>query len=299
MKILKLKNKLKNERGAITIFVLAAMLFFLIILVSIYTNNVNKKTNIDRDKKKIEEQYNVTDEDLKNKYNEIINKDSYPEPWAEMKLEGNDRIFNGTDYHPKETTEQKFPEILGYPDENNDKDSVSANGKKAITVSATIKPAPMNSSKDGFIVGNVAGVGWNIYSMTSINNVGFCFSVSKTEDVWENLNTGVTLKTGKLYNLIATFSRGKMILNVTTSDMEKQKYEKDTQISELKQFDDINTLIGGNPKRKSDPNFGTTIIDNGTGFYGGIYDVKIWDRVLNDRQKDKLAKEQIELYKDQ
>ena len=299
MKILKLKNKLKNERGAITVFVLAAMLFFLIILVSIYTNNVNKKTNIDRDKKKIEEQYNVTDEDLKNKYNEIINKDSYPEPWAEMKLEGNDRIFNGTDYHPQGTKEQKFPEILGYPDENNDKGSISANGKKAITVSATIKPASINNNKDGFIVGNVAGVGWNIYSTTAINNVGFCFSVSKTEDVWENLNTGVTLKTGKIYNLIATFSRGKMILDILSSDMEMKKIEKVTTINELKQLDDVNTLIGGNPKNKSDPNFGNTSIDHGTGFYGNIYDVKIWDRVLNDKQKEKLAKEQIELYKDQ
>ena len=264
-------------------------------------NNSNKNSNMNKDIKNIEEQYNVTEDDLENAYQEEVNKDKYPEPWAEVKLENNDRIFNGTNYHPINTTEQKFPELLGYPDEAENIEDVSTKGKAAITVSATIKAAPINAApRQEFVVGNAAGVGWNIYTSISQAKVGFSFSVSKEKNVWKNIDTGIIFDTGKVYNLIATFSRGKMILEVFEKDMETvTKLESDTEIDLLNQLDDINTLIGGNPKCKSDPNFGNTIIDNGTGFYGSIYDIKIWDKVLAEEQRNKLAREQIELYKDQ
>lgn len=300
MKKIKLKNKLKSEKGSITIFVLTSMFFFLVILLSIYMNNVNKNSNINKDIKSIEEQYNVTEDDLEKAYQEKVNKDRYPEPWAEIKLENNDRFFNGTNYHPINTNEQKFPELLGYPDEAENIEDVSTKGKAAITVSATIKAAPINAATiQKFVVGNAAGVGWNIYISISLTKVGFSFSVSKEKDVWENIDTGMVLDTGKVYNLIATFSRGKMILEVFDKDMNSIKSEIDTEIDLLDQLNDVNTLIGGNPKCKSDLNFGNTIIDNGTGFNGSIYDVKIWDKVLTEEQRNKLATEQIALYKDQ
>ena len=297
----KLENKLKNEKGSITIFVLSSMIFFLVILLSIYMSNMNKKTNINKDIKKIKEEYTVTDQELENEYKNIISKNevNIPKTWAEKKLTGDSSDFTGEIYYPAGTTKQEFPELLGYPDEARNAEDVTTKGKSAITVSATVKPQGINGMVEKFIVGNSADVGWKITMPIAVGKAGVIFSVSKEENSWESLSANISLDVQKVYNIIATFTRKKMIIDVTADGIETRTFTKDTEITSLDQLDDINTLIGGDPKSKSDTDFNNSKIDNGTGFSGNIYEVKIWDRVLTKEQRAKVAKEQIEIYKDQ
>ena len=48
---------IKNQEGSVTLFVLIAVLFFSIILLSVYNNNMNKLQTQDRDITKIQEAY--------------------------------------------------------------------------------------------------------------------------------------------------------------------------------------------------------------------------------------------------
>lgn len=72
-----MKNLGKNERGSITIFVVAAMLFMIIICFTSYTNLFNKMKRQKNDVDNIQKEYGGTDSDkieqnMEEKYQSII-----------------------------------------------------------------------------------------------------------------------------------------------------------------------------------------------------------------------------------
>ena len=68
----------KNEKGAITLFLLIAILFFLIVLQGMYTNLKNKNLAQILTIEKIERNYNnISMEEMKEIYNRTLNKIVY------------------------------------------------------------------------------------------------------------------------------------------------------------------------------------------------------------------------------
>lgn len=65
------KNK-KKEQGAISLFVLVAMLFFLLTVTNMYTLNSNENQQQLEEIKKIEKEYMVTDEEMDDIYAELV-----------------------------------------------------------------------------------------------------------------------------------------------------------------------------------------------------------------------------------
>lgn len=61
-------KKIKNEKGSITLFVLISMLFFIIILVGLFTNISNKVAKQEREINRIQQSYRQ--EDINKIYNE-------------------------------------------------------------------------------------------------------------------------------------------------------------------------------------------------------------------------------------
>ena len=68
-----LKRMLKQEKGAITMTVLAAMLFITTVLVISYFSIFNLGSNQNRKIQQISKQYSVTDGELEERYNQILN----------------------------------------------------------------------------------------------------------------------------------------------------------------------------------------------------------------------------------
>ena len=66
---------LKSEKGAITLFVLLGMLFFMVVVTTMFFRTSNQNSTQEGDIRAIESQYTVTDEKLQNKYDEIKNKE--------------------------------------------------------------------------------------------------------------------------------------------------------------------------------------------------------------------------------
>jgi hypothetical protein len=62
----------KSENGAVTLFVLTAMMFLMIVLLSIYASVSNKSRVQKSEINKIEQTYNVTEADMQNEYDKII-----------------------------------------------------------------------------------------------------------------------------------------------------------------------------------------------------------------------------------
>ena len=69
---------LKNENGSITLFVLIAMLFFLIVVLGIYFGSQNKLQAQTSEIDKIKKNYEISDDDLDTMYSDII---KVPELW--------------------------------------------------------------------------------------------------------------------------------------------------------------------------------------------------------------------------
>ena len=69
---------LKNENGSITLFVLIAMLFFLIVVLGIYFGSQNKLQAQTSEIDKIKKNYEISDDDLDNIYSDVIR---VPELW--------------------------------------------------------------------------------------------------------------------------------------------------------------------------------------------------------------------------
>lgn len=68
-------EKLKGQKGSITLFVLISIIFFLIVLISIYIGSGNKERTQISEIEAIQEEYNVSPEELQEEYNDIV----YPE----------------------------------------------------------------------------------------------------------------------------------------------------------------------------------------------------------------------------
>lgn len=64
--------KNKNEVGSITLFVLIVILFFIIVLMEVYAGLKTKKTSQSKETDKIQEEYNVSGEDVERVYEEEI-----------------------------------------------------------------------------------------------------------------------------------------------------------------------------------------------------------------------------------
>jgi len=307
MKKNKLKNKINNEKGSITIFVVTSMFFFLVILLSVYINNVNKNSNMDKDIKRIEQQYNVTTDDLEQAYQKIVSETKYPKPLLDTKdVDGNDilknsdntyKYFDGSDYHPVGTTNQEFPVLSAEPLNG----GFDFNGANVITVSATIKTPTASSLQNRtaayFIVGCTEYSGWDLYFGID-GKVKFSVNYDTTGNNYDILESEV-LVPDKLYNVVAMITRGKMYMYITdeegnTYSINNESSTIDTNFT-LNQLEDIETLIGANPT--SLENQATVgVIDANSGYEGYIYDVKIWDHVLIQEQIESLANEQMNLY---
>ena len=72
------KSKIKNQKGAITLYVLISMMFFLVIILGIYFNSSNKIQKQEKEVEKIQKEYekNNINDIYENKYNEYINAET-------------------------------------------------------------------------------------------------------------------------------------------------------------------------------------------------------------------------------
>ena len=65
----------QKQRGSITLFVLISVLFFIVIVISTYTQISNKRTAQEKELNRIEEKYEITDDEIEDEYNEQIDKE--------------------------------------------------------------------------------------------------------------------------------------------------------------------------------------------------------------------------------
>ncbi len=72
----KIIYKLKNQKGSVTLFVLIVMIFFLIILVSLFANTKTKIIEQEKQIAIIQKEYETENinQTMKHKYDEIINQ---------------------------------------------------------------------------------------------------------------------------------------------------------------------------------------------------------------------------------
>lgn len=66
-----MKNN-KNENGSITLFVLIAMIFVLIIVCTIYITKQNELLEQEKEINEIQESYNIDNNELLDEYNDSI-----------------------------------------------------------------------------------------------------------------------------------------------------------------------------------------------------------------------------------
>lgn len=66
----------KFEKGSITLFVLIAIIFFIIIASGVYISIRNKNISQDSDTQKIEEQYNKDVQNIDNIYEEELKREN-------------------------------------------------------------------------------------------------------------------------------------------------------------------------------------------------------------------------------
>ncbi len=67
-------RKIKEDKGSITLFVLVAMLFFIMVMLLAYTAITNKDQEQIKQIDKIKKEYEVSAETLENTYNEVKSK---------------------------------------------------------------------------------------------------------------------------------------------------------------------------------------------------------------------------------
>ncbi len=73
-----LRNKIKGQKGSVTLFVLVTCLFMITILLLVNVGIMNKLTNQKKQIAQITENYAVNETDLENTYKKIADKDGYP-----------------------------------------------------------------------------------------------------------------------------------------------------------------------------------------------------------------------------
>lgn len=70
-------EKIKEEKGSITLFVLVACLFFIIILLLVNIGLMNKKTNQEKELEQIAKAYTVNETDMESAYEETMSENGY------------------------------------------------------------------------------------------------------------------------------------------------------------------------------------------------------------------------------
>ena len=76
MKKIKLqKNQIEDEKGAVTLFVLATMMFFLVVLIISYARIRNELTEQNKKITTIQKEYNS--DDIDERYNEALQRMNY------------------------------------------------------------------------------------------------------------------------------------------------------------------------------------------------------------------------------
>lgn len=99
-------SKLKNEKGSVIVFVVCAMIFFLSVAISTYSYNANKLNAQKRQIAEIRSQYEVSDADQKEKYEEIVtsptNTDTYITKTT-ITLDGNGATSSRNYYNLQQT----------------------------------------------------------------------------------------------------------------------------------------------------------------------------------------------------
>ena len=69
---MKIKSKMKEQKGSITLYVLLSMLFFVTVLVGLYVNSSYKMHQQQKSIQKIQQEYEKTNID--DEYNKVLNK---------------------------------------------------------------------------------------------------------------------------------------------------------------------------------------------------------------------------------
>lgn len=69
------KKILKNKKGSVTIFVIVAIAFFLMIVIGVYLKTSNSKQAQLEQIEKITSEYNVTNNEIESEYNKLIEND--------------------------------------------------------------------------------------------------------------------------------------------------------------------------------------------------------------------------------
>lgn len=72
MQMINLLKNIKRQNGSITLFVLLAILFFLIVCVSIYYNGNNRRTAQIKEIEQIENSYSYSEEKIEEIYNKAL-----------------------------------------------------------------------------------------------------------------------------------------------------------------------------------------------------------------------------------
>lgn len=69
-----INKKIKSEKGSVTVFVLATMLFIMLVMITSYTGMMNKLSNQTKQIQKIQEEYMVAnvEEQMTDEYNKVL-----------------------------------------------------------------------------------------------------------------------------------------------------------------------------------------------------------------------------------
>ena len=81
----------RNEKGSITLMVLAAMIFVLVVITASYFAISNKSGNQDKKISKIAQQYRASDEDMEQEYQKVV---------SNLKVEDYVKVGDYVDYNP-------------------------------------------------------------------------------------------------------------------------------------------------------------------------------------------------------
>ncbi len=89
-------NVMKQERGSITVLVLASLMFFLLVFVSLYMGKGDEITSQDKEIEKIQESYNMSNDEIDNLYEKIKDANTSNTTETNSILNSNTTIQNGT-----------------------------------------------------------------------------------------------------------------------------------------------------------------------------------------------------------
>ena len=129
-KKIKDKKKIKNEKGSITIFVLSTMLVVLGIMFVAYFSMMNKLSSQEEELRKIQKEYNVSDDEMKQTYNETVKIGKTDGSWSDEKgcntpvIEDNMELVKWNEDEKiweKDETNSEYDYVAGEGTEDNNK----------------------------------------------------------------------------------------------------------------------------------------------------------------------------------